>query len=81
MYPYLPRYLVLHYESDLNIMVSSLNVKEIIKMNENLKKELKDKKKLQEILGVNRVQAWRIWEGHSKLTTANERLIKLTLGI
>lgn len=48
-------------------------------MNEELKKQLVKQSKLEEILGVNRVQAWRIWNGHSKLTTANERLITMVL--
>lgn len=50
-------------------------------MNEELKNKIGSQKKLEEILGITRVQAWRIYNGHTKLTVVNERLIKLTLGI
>lgn len=48
-------------------------------MNEELKIKLEHQSALQDILGVNRVQAWRIWTGKSKLTTSNEKLIRMTL--
>jgi hypothetical protein len=48
-------------------------------MNKELKKQLGDKKRLIEILGVSAVQAWRLWEGKNRLTPANEKLIRMVL--
>ena len=50
-------------------------------MNEDLKKQVGSQKELMRILGIKRTMAWKLWNNHSKLTTSNERLIKLTLGI
>lgn len=49
-----------------------------------MKQEIKDKlysaDQLQELIGLSRTQAWRIWNGHSKLTKQNEELIQFKLG-
>lgn len=48
-------------------------------MKKEIREMLHSQSQLQEILGVSRVQAWRIWNGKSVLTEANERLIKITM--
>ncbi|WRQ13063.1 hypothetical protein [Vibrio phage vB_VpM-pA2SJ1] len=48
-------------------------------MDNELKEMLGDKKRLEEILEIGRIQAWRLWEGRSQLTKANEKLIRLEL--
>lgn len=40
---------------------------------------LHSQSQLQEILGISRVQAWRIWNDKSALTETNERLIVVTI--
>ncbi len=49
-----------------------------------MKQEIKDSlygaEQLQELLGMSRTQAWRVWNGHSKLTKRNEELIQFKLG-
>lgn len=49
-----------------------------------MKQEIKDKlygaDQLQCLIGLSRTQAWRIWNGHSKLTKQNEELIQFKLG-
>lgn len=44
-------------------------------MSEELKLLVGSQKKLQEILGIGRTQAWRIWNNKSKLTSINEKYI------
>ncbi len=44
-------------------------------MEETLKVMLGDQKRLIEILGVSRTQAWRIWTGKSKLTEINRKYL------
>lgn len=48
-------------------------------MKHELKTELGNKKKLQKILGCSDVHAWRLWEGKTKLTPTNEKLIRIVL--
>lgn len=48
-------------------------------MNDQLKALVGTQKRLQEILGCGRVQAWRIWTGKSNLTPINEKYIKMVL--
>lgn len=48
-----------------------------------MKPEIKDQlcgaDQLQELIGLSRTQAWRIWNGHSKLTKQNEELLLIKL--
>ncbi len=50
-----------------------------------MKQEIKDSlygaEQLQELLGMSRTQAWRVWNGHSKLTKRNEELLVMKLDI
>jgi len=50
-----------------------------------MKSEIKDKlygaNHLQDILGISRTQAWRIWNDKSKLTKQNEELLIIKLDI
>lgn len=48
-------------------------------MKKEIREMLHSQSQLQEILGVSRVQAWRIWNGKSVLTEANERLVVITI--
>lgn len=44
-------------------------------MPEHLKAIIGTQKRLQELLECSRTQAWRIWNGHSKLTPINEKYL------
>ncbi len=44
-------------------------------MPEHLKATIGSQKRLQELLGCSRTQAWRIWTGKSKLTPVNEKYL------
>lgn len=50
-------------------------------MSEEIKALVGSQKRLQELLGCGRVQAWRVWNGKSKLTKSNERLIRISVGV
>lgn len=67
---------MLHYLT-LQIIVTSSTTE--VNMKKEIKSMLHSQNQLEEILGVSRVQAWRIWNGKSALTEANERLIKITI--
>ena len=48
-------------------------------MKPEIKEHLYGAEQLQELIGLSRTQAWRIWNGHSKLTKQNEELLLIKL--
>lgn len=50
-------------------------------MKPEIKEHLYGADQLQELIGLSRTQAWRIWNGHSKLTKQNEELLLIKLDI
>ena len=50
-------------------------------MKPEIKEHLYGAEQLQELIGLSRTQAWRIWNGHSKLTKQNEELLLIKLDI
>ncbi|AUR88386.1 hypothetical protein NVP1112O_68 [Vibrio phage 1.112.O._10N.286.46.B11] len=50
-------------------------------MKPEIKEHLYGADQLQELIGLSRTQAWRIWNGHSKLTKQNEELLLIKLDL
>lgn len=50
-------------------------------MKPEIKEHLYGAEQLQDLIGLSRTQAWRIWNGHSKLTKQNEELLLIKLDI
>tara|TARA_R110002020_G_scaffold67830_1_gene178010 strand:- start:822 stop:1268 length:447 start_codon:yes stop_codon:yes gene_type:complete len=50
-------------------------------MKPEIKEHLYGAEQLQELIGLSRTQAWRIWNGHSKLTKQNEELLLIKLDL
>ena len=52
-----------------------------VKMKPEIKEHLYGSEQLQELIGLSRTQAWRVWNGHSKLTKQNEELLLIKLDL
>lgn len=50
-------------------------------MKPEIKERLYGAEQLQDLIGISRTQAWRIWNGHSNLTKQNEELLLIKLDI
>lgn len=48
-------------------------------MNDFLVEKIGSQKRLMEILGCSREQAWRIWTGRSSLTKVNEKYLLMVI--